>query len=117
MFNISLQGKGSIYEQIEHQLIRYIELGVLKPNDKLPSVRQFALELGVNPNTVMKAYQELEEHGYIYTLSKKGAFVAENELPIKQYVLAEFQRIVKEACHANITYEELAQELRKICEE
>ena len=114
MFNINLQGKGSIYEQIEAQLIRYIELGVLKPDDKLPSVRQFALELGVNPNTVMKAYQELESHGYIYTLSKKGAFVSNNEIPIKKYVLEEYQKIVSKAKDAHLSADELIAEIRKV---
>ena len=114
MFNINLQGKGSIYEQIEEQLIRYIELGVLKPDDKLPSVRQFALEIGVNPNTVMKAYQELENHGYIYTLSKKGAFVAESQIPVKKYILEEYRNIVLKAKEAKLSSDELIAEIRKV---
>ena len=76
MFIINLQGKSSIHEQIRDQILRYIKLGVLKADDKLPSVRQLAVELGINPNTVQKAYQELENQGYIYTLPKKGAFVS-----------------------------------------
>ncbi len=76
MFLINLQGKESIYEQIRAQIEKFIKLGVLKPDDKLPSVRSLAQELGINPNTVMKAYQELEKNGYIYTLNKKGVFVA-----------------------------------------
>lgn len=76
MFLINLQGKDSIYEQIRSQIEKFIKAGILKPNDKLPSVRNMALELGINPNTVMKAYQELEKNGYIYTLNKKGVFVS-----------------------------------------
>lgn len=79
MFLINLQGKESIYEQIKTQILRFIQTGVLSPNDKLPSVRQLAEELGINPNTVQKAYQELERDGYIYTLSKKGNYVAEQK--------------------------------------
>ena len=79
MFLINLQGKESIYEQIRNQIIKFIENGVLKPNDKLPSCRELASELGINPNTVMKAYQELEKHGYIYTVNKKGVFVSSND--------------------------------------
>ncbi|MBQ6334081.1 MAG: GntR family transcriptional regulator [Erysipelotrichaceae bacterium] len=78
MFLINLQGKESIYEQIRSQIVKFIETGILKPNDKLPSVRSLAQDLGINPNTVMKAYQELEKNGYIYTLNKKGVFVADN---------------------------------------
>lgn len=79
MYLINLQGKESIYEQIKKQIVRYIELGVLKPNDKLPSVRMLASDLGINPNTVARAYQELEQEGIIYTLNKKGVFVSNKE--------------------------------------
>ena len=50
---------------------------MLKPNDKLPSVRMLAADLGINPNTVARAYAELEKEGVIYTLNKKGVFVAD----------------------------------------
>lgn len=76
MYLINLQSKESIYEQIKKQIIRFIELGVLKPDDKLPSVRMLASDLGINPNTVARAYTELESEGIIYTLNKKGVFVA-----------------------------------------
>lgn len=78
MFLINLQGKDSIYEQIKSQIEKFIKVGILKPDDKLPSVRSLAEDLGINPNTVMKAYQELEKNGYIYTLNKKGVFVSKN---------------------------------------
>ena len=78
MFLISLQGKESIYEQIKSQIEKFINAGILKPGDKLPSVRSLANDLGINPNTVMKAYQELEYSGYIYTLNKKGVFVSKD---------------------------------------
>ena len=74
MYLINLQGKESIFEQIKKQILRFIELGVLKPNDKLPSVRSLASDLGINPNTVARAYAELEKEGIIYTLNKKGVF-------------------------------------------
>lgn len=78
MFLINLQGKDSIYEQIRSQIEKFIDSGILKPNDKLPSVRNLAQDLGINPNTVMKAYQELEKNGYIYTVNKKGVFVSKD---------------------------------------
>ena len=77
MYLINLQGKESIFEQIKKQIIRFIELGVLKPNDKLPSVRMLASDLGINPNTVARAYAELEKEGIIYTINKKGVFVSD----------------------------------------
>lgn len=79
MFFISLQSKSSIYEQIRDQIKKFIKLGVLKDGDKMPSVRELAFDLGINPNTVMKAYQELEKNGYIKIISKKGAFVTSKE--------------------------------------
>lgn len=79
MYLINLQGKESIFEQIKKQIIRFIEIGVLKPNDKLPSVRMLASDLGINPNTVARAYAELEKEGIIYTINKKGVFVSDKD--------------------------------------
>lgn len=78
MFLINLQGKDSIYEQIRNQIIKFIDIGILKPNDRLPSCRELANQLGINPNTVNKAYAELEKNGYIYTVYKKGVFVSKD---------------------------------------
>lgn len=83
MFLINLQGKESIYEQIKSQIEKFINNGILKPNDKLPSVRSLAEDLGINPNTVMNAYRELEKNGYIYTVNKKGVFVSK-DLDVKK---------------------------------
>ena len=83
MFLINLQGKESIYEQIRSQIEKFIKSGILKSDDKLPSVRSLAEDLGINPNTVMKAYQELEKNGYIYTVNKKGVFVSK-DLDVKK---------------------------------
>ncbi len=79
MYLVNLQGKESIFEQIKNQISRFIELGVLKPNEKLPSVRMLASDLGINPNTVARAYDELEKEGVIYTLNKKGVFVSDKK--------------------------------------
>ena len=62
---------------------RYISLGVLKDGDRLPSVRNLALKLGVNPNTVAKAYQELERQGIIYTVPGRGSFVSPDVLRLE----------------------------------
>lgn len=68
-------GKRDVYLEIAERYARYIQLGILKDGDKLPSVRVAASELGVNPNTVQKAYTHLEEQGLICSLPKKGVFV------------------------------------------
>ena len=77
MFLLNLQSKIPIYEQIQTQILRFIEAGVLKPGDRLPSVRQLATENGINPNTVARAYAQLEAAGYVYNLPKKGVYIAE----------------------------------------
>lgn len=68
-------GKRDVYLEIAEKYEKYIRLGVLRDGDKLPSVRNVACELGVNPNTVQRAYVLLEEKGLICSLPKKGAFV------------------------------------------
>ncbi len=80
MFLLNLQSKVPINVQIQEQILKFIQTGVLKPGDKLPSVRQLASENGINPNTVARAYTELEKNGYVYNLPKKGVYVAEKEL-------------------------------------
>jgi GntR family transcriptional regulator len=77
MFLLNLQGKVPINEQIQHQVLRQIRAGVLKPGDRLPSVRQLAAENGINPNTVARAYTELEKNGYVSNIPKKGVYVRE----------------------------------------
>ena len=73
--NLSFSGKQDVYLEIARRFEEYIKTGIYKNGDKLPSVRIEAGELGVNPNTVAKAYSYLEEKGLIVALPKKGAFV------------------------------------------
>ena len=75
---VRLTGKKSIYEEITDTYERYIRLGVLREGERLPSVRVLAVKLGINPNTVERAYTELESRGLIRTIPKKGAFVCEH---------------------------------------
>ncbi len=71
----SFSGKQEVYLEIAERYIEYIKLGVIKNGEKLPSVRTLAGELGVNSNTVARAYSQLEVQGYICALPKKGAYV------------------------------------------
>ena len=72
---ISLTGKENVYEQIVNEYKRYIEMNVYRYDEKLPTCRDLAKQLGVNPNTVSKAYTKLEELGYIKAIPKKGVYV------------------------------------------
>ena len=77
MFSVDFMARQPLYEQIYLSAVNLISHGVLAPNEKLPPIRSVAAELGINPNTVTKAYQMLEKDGYIYTVQGKGCFVAE----------------------------------------
>lgn len=75
LIKLDLQSRLPIYEQLRSKIIELALLGELKPDDQLPSVRSFARELGVNPNTVQKAYQELERDRIIYSVAGRGSYI------------------------------------------
>lgn len=79
MLQLDLQSRQPIYEQLMLKLSELVILGAMKADDQLPSVRTLARDLGVNPNTVQKAYQELERRGIIYSVAGKGSFIAAGE--------------------------------------
>ena len=74
-FKIDTSGSAPIYQQIVEQITRAVALGRLKPEDPLPSVRQLALDLTINPNTVARAYLELEHQGFIYKRQGQGTYI------------------------------------------
>ena len=78
MFNIDYTSREPIYEQLYNNVVRLVSLGVLEAKQQLPPVRQLALQLNVNPNTVSKAYKILEQDGIIYSVVGKGSFIMEN---------------------------------------
>jgi GntR family transcriptional regulator len=84
MITIETSGFIPIYEQIKKAIKDEISLGVLKANEALPSIRDLAAELVVNPNTVARAYRELELEGLIYTRKGKASFVSENSISLIQ---------------------------------
>ena len=97
MINLDYQNRTPIYEQIVEQVERYIAFGVLKPKEQMQSIRELAASLGINPNTVKKAYDELEKRGAIITISTKGTFVADRIDVVIDRKIKEKIRIIKEA--------------------
>ena len=91
MINLDYQSRTPIYEQIILEIERYVSLGILKPKEQLMSIRDMATTLGINPNTVKKAYAELENRGVIVTISTKGTFVKDN---ITQVVNSKIDNII-----------------------
>ena len=76
MIRLDYRDARPIYEQVRDGLRSLMVTGVLAAGEKLPSVRSLATELAINPNTIQRAYSELEVEGYIYSVSGKGSFAA-----------------------------------------
>ena len=79
MITINYQLKTPLYEQIADQFQLMILKGVLQPDEQMPSVRSLASKLSINPNTIQKAYTQLEQQGYIYPIKGRGNFVCNTE--------------------------------------
>ncbi len=76
MFQLNYRDNRPIYEQIKEQMRTLIITNAILPDEKLPSIREIASNLAINPNTIQRAYRELENEGYIYTIPGKGSFAA-----------------------------------------
>ena len=99
MIFIDYNDKRPIYEQVTEKIQTLILNGVLESDSKLPSVRSLAMELSINPNTIQRAYSELEREGFIYSVKGRGNFVKMNEnLIIKEQekLLIKFKANVEE---------------------
>lgn len=83
MIQINYRDTRPFYQQIKDNVRHLVVSGALKKDDKLPSVRELAASLAINPNTIQRAYRELENEGYIYTLPGKGTFAAKWTIPIR----------------------------------
>ena len=99
MIPIDYRDARPIYEQVRDIYRQQILAGILAPSTEMPSVRNLAAQLSVNPNTIQRAYRELELDGYIYSIKGKGSFVARNpggaQMREKE-LLASFDKIVRE---------------------
>lgn len=109
-----------IYQQIMDEIRRGMILDLLVPNDPLPSVRQLASDLKVNPNTVQQAYRELEREGYVYVLRGRGTFVAEHSVDDRsrrELVDEVASRISKEAYRNGLSLADLIGALERLLED
>ena len=75
MIQLNYRDPRPIYEQVKDGIRKLAYSGVLGPDDKLPSVRELAMKLAINPNTISRAYKDLEQEGFLYTVSGKGTFI------------------------------------------
>lgn len=84
MIVIDYHDKRPIYEQIIERFQMLILNGALEPDEQLPSVRSLAVDLSINPNTIQKAYGELERRGLIYSIKGRGNFVSSQKDVVKE---------------------------------
>ncbi|ULQ60713.1 GntR family transcriptional regulator [Brucepastera parasyntrophica] len=110
-----------IYFQIINAIKQKIVAGLIKPGERLPSVREYAEELSVNPNTVQRAYQELEREGITETKRGMGSFITENESLIpsirKEMAKSLTRTFIKGMTALSFTKQEILQELANQLEE
>lgn len=113
---IDYQDGRPIYEQIAENFKLQIYKGILQAGDQMPSVRSLAMELSTNPNTVQKAYTELERQGFIYTVKGRGNFVKDNASMMdnkKEEIITAVVELFHEAQDIGISVNELIIEIKK----
>ena len=115
MIVLDLKDARPLYEQIVERFKHLILCGALPEDEKLPSVRNLAMELSINPNTIQKAYGELKREGFIYSVKGRGNFVAANNSlkeAKKEEIKTQILALVKEGEAIGLTREEIVQLLQ-----
>ena len=110
LIEIDYRDKRPLYEQISGKLEELILCGVISADEALPSVRSLAMDLSINPNTIQKAYDALEQKGMCYSVAGRGRFAAATDevLPAKKReILDELGKVVDKALKVGLTREEL----------
>ena len=115
MINLDYASRTPIYEQIVEKIEKYVALGILKEKEQIMSIRELASTLGINPNTVKKAYTILENKNVIVSISTKGTFIKENANLIKQETinnyLKDIEKTIEKLEKLGLTKEEIINKL------
>ena len=117
MIQLNFRDSKPIYEQVEDGIRKLVVNNLIAADEKLPSVRELASKYALNPNTISRAYRELEEQGYIYTLNGKGTFVAANEKVNdmrKEELLQQFDELVKQLSFLMVPAEQLVERVSNV---
>ncbi len=111
MFVINTKDDTPVYIQLQNQVLDYIALGILQKDDQLPSVRTLSKELGINPNTVARAYSNLEMQGYVYSKPAKGVFVNATNVQdiVYEKKLNEFKNKLEDCKNVGISKDKILQ--------
>lgn len=117
MILLDYKDRRPIYEQVVDKLQELMVCGVLKEDAQLPSVRSLAMDLSINPNTIQRAYAELERQGFIYSVKGKGSFVGENsdiKAARRSFLYKEIEKLVVEARRLEVSKDELMEKVREL---
>ncbi len=120
MIIIDYNDKRPIYEQITERFRNLILSGVLEPDEKLPSVRSLAVELSINPNTIQRAYAELERSGFLYSVKGRGNFVKADETQKEQQraiLLDELEKQIRNCLNQGVKKDVLRKRVSDILKE
>ena len=116
LIHINFRDARPIYQQVKEGFCRLILSGALPPGYRLPSVRELASSLAINPNTIQRAYRELEQEGYTVSVPGKGSFVCEGDQAARkrrQELLEQFDGLTLELEQLGVSREQLIQKLRE----
>lgn len=119
MIQLNYRDTRPFYQQIKDNIRQLVVSKAISENEKLPSVREMASTLAINPNTIQRAYRELENEGYIYTIPGKGTFVSETSFTNvnrQKELLVKFDDIVSELLFLSVPVTELTGRILAISE-
>ena len=118
MFVVDVMSRVPVYEQIIKQVEEQVLTGILKEGDKLPSVRSLSVKLSINPNTIQKAYTELDRRHLIITVPGKGSFISEKAIEVvganSREKMTELNKIIRELALAGVTKEEIINNIEEV---
>ena len=118
MFVVDVMSRVPVYEQIIKQVEEQGLTGILKEGDKLPSVRSLSVKLSINPNTIQKAYTELDRRQLIITVPGKGSFISEKAIEVvganSREKMTELNKIIRELALAGVTKEEIINNIEEV---
>lgn len=117
MIQLNYRDPRPIYEQVKDGIRKLAYSGVLGPDEKLPSVRELAMKLAINPNTISRAYKELEQEGFLYTVTGKGTFInQEYDLndSRKEELWQQFEKAAKGLIDFSVSEEEMKERVNRL---
>lgn len=118
MFTIDVMSRMPVYEQLIKQVEDQVLKGIMKEGDKMPSVRSLSMELSTNPNTIQKAYMELDRRGILVSVPGKGSFISAEASKIvgnqSKEKLSDLKEIVRKLAYAGVSKSEITDMIEEV---